>query len=194
MNTNSTKNDDETIYPFTDDENELIERLIETGIYNPTAQNTSISEPKPENKPSSCQLFHIKPITDSDAYALMFATTIIILLFTPMLIHEIDMLLFPLCGICICIAAAITVTKLVTMCFTNTSNRQERTDTMDWKINDKFKISGIITLDTHCPRVKTTGTITKIIGSKKAQAILANVDGNENVEAIIKLRDIKPLN
>lgn len=64
---------------------------------------------------------------------------------------------------------------------------------MNWNVNDKFKISGIIQLETHCPRVKTTGVITKLIGTKKAQAVLANVEGEENVEAIIKLRDIKPL-
>lgn len=65
---------------------------------------------------------------------------------------------------------------------------------MNWNVNDKFKISGIIQLDDHCPRVKTTGIITEIIGSKKARAILANAENEENVEAVIKLRDIKPLN
>lgn len=62
-----------------------------------------------------------------------------------------------------------------------------------WNVDDKFQISGIIQLEDHCPRVKTTGVITQLIGSKKAQAILAKVEGEENVEAIIKLRDIKPL-
>lgn len=65
---------------------------------------------------------------------------------------------------------------------------------MNWNINDKFKISGIIQLDDHCPRVKTTGVITELIGNKKARAVLANVENEENIEAIIKLRDIKPLN
>lgn len=65
---------------------------------------------------------------------------------------------------------------------------------MNWNIDDKFKISGIIQLEGYCPRVKTTGVITELIGSKKARAVLAKVENEENVEAVIKLRDIKPLN
>ena len=69
---------------------------------------------------------------------------------------------------------------------------QERTATMDWNINDKFKISGIVQLEDYSPRVSTTGRITEIIGNK-ARAVLKNVDGREDVEVIIKLKDIRPL-
>lgn len=64
---------------------------------------------------------------------------------------------------------------------------------MDWNVNDKFKISGIINLDTHCPRVKTTGVITELIGTKKARAVLKTVENESNVEAVVKLRDIRPI-
>ena len=64
---------------------------------------------------------------------------------------------------------------------------------MSWNINDKFKISGTVDLGTHSPRIHTTGTILQILGSKKAKAILDDVDGETHVEAIIKLRDIKPI-
>lgn len=64
---------------------------------------------------------------------------------------------------------------------------------MDWNIGDKFKISGIVNTEGHDPRVKTTGVITELIGSKKARAILKSVEGETDVEAVIKLRDIKPL-
>lgn len=64
---------------------------------------------------------------------------------------------------------------------------------MDWNINDEFRISGIINLGTHCPRVKTTGIITELIGTKKARAVLKTVENESDVEAVIKLRDIKPI-
>lgn len=64
---------------------------------------------------------------------------------------------------------------------------------MDWKINDKFKISGIVNLGTHSPRVKTTGVILSFINNKKAKALLTEVENEHNIEAEIKLRDIKPL-
>lgn len=61
----------------------------------------------------------------------------------------------------------------------------------NFNINDKFRISGIADCGTHCPRVHTTGIILELIGSKKARAILKNVEGETDVTAIIKLRDIK---
>ena len=64
---------------------------------------------------------------------------------------------------------------------------------MDWKTDDRFKLSGIINLGTHCPRVRTKGTIIEILHNKKAKALLDKVENKENIEAIIKLRDIKPL-
>ena len=64
---------------------------------------------------------------------------------------------------------------------------------MDWKIGDKFKISGIVNVTTHDPRVKTTGTITELLGDKRARAVLDRVEDETNIEAIIKLRDCKPL-
>lgn len=64
---------------------------------------------------------------------------------------------------------------------------------MSWNVNDEFKISGIINPGTHCPRVKTTGIITELIGTKKARAVLKTVENESDVEAVIKLRDIKPI-
>ena len=64
---------------------------------------------------------------------------------------------------------------------------------MNWNINDNFRISGIVDLGTHSPRVKTAGIIKELIGTKKARAILKEVEKEPNIEAIIKLRDIKPI-
>lgn len=64
---------------------------------------------------------------------------------------------------------------------------------MSWNINDRFRISGTVDLGTHNPRVHTTGTILQLLGSKKAKAMLDDIDGEKDVEATIKLRDIKPI-
>lgn len=61
-----------------------------------------------------------------------------------------------------------------------------------WKPDDEFRLSGIIDLGTHCPRVRTTGKIIELLHNKKAHVILDNVENETNVEAIINLRDIKP--
>ena len=64
---------------------------------------------------------------------------------------------------------------------------------MTWKPNDRFQLSGIVNLGTHCPRARTKGTIIEILHNKKAKALLDKIENQENIEAIIKLRDIKPL-
>lgn len=61
-----------------------------------------------------------------------------------------------------------------------------------WKPGDIFRLSGIIDLGTHCPRVRTTGKIIELLHNKKATVILDKVEDEANVNAIIKLRDIKP--
>lgn len=64
---------------------------------------------------------------------------------------------------------------------------------MDWKINDRFRLSGIANLGTHSPRVRTTGTILKLLHNKKAKTLLDEIENEVNIEAEIKLRDIKPV-
>lgn len=64
---------------------------------------------------------------------------------------------------------------------------------MMWKPGDRFRLSGIANLETHCPRIRTTGTILELLHNKKAKVLLDNVDNEINIEAEIKLRDIKPL-
>ncbi len=64
---------------------------------------------------------------------------------------------------------------------------------MTWNINDKFNVSGIAELPTHCPAVHTTGVITALLKHNKARVILADVKGEKNIEAIIKLRDLRPI-
>ncbi len=63
---------------------------------------------------------------------------------------------------------------------------------MNWNINDTFKISCIEQLETHCPRVHTYGTILEFLSNNKARVILDKVEDEQNVEAIVKIRDIRP--
>lgn len=64
---------------------------------------------------------------------------------------------------------------------------------MSWNINDRFIISGTVDLGTHCPRIRTTGTILAFVNPKKIRVLLDDVEGYDKVEAIVKLRDIKPV-
>lgn len=63
----------------------------------------------------------------------------------------------------------------------------------EWNKGDRFNVSGTVQLSDCCPRVKTSGTIVDFKGTKQAIVMLDKVDNESNVEAIVKLRDIRPL-
>jgi len=64
---------------------------------------------------------------------------------------------------------------------------------MDWNVNDRFFISGVIQLECYSPRVHAKGIITELLHNKKARVILDEIDGEKDVEAIVHIRDLRPV-
>ena len=62
-----------------------------------------------------------------------------------------------------------------------------------WETNNRFCVSGNVQIEDYSLRIKTTGTIKSIIDAKHASVTLDKVENEQNVAAVVKLRDLKPI-
>lgn len=69
--------------------------------------------------------------------------------------------------------------------------RKKGNKLMDWKVGDRFFVSGIADLDTHSPRIRATGEIVELLHNKKALVILDKLGDETKVPAIVRIRHMR---